>query len=288
VYRQPSRSAVGVLRPLGYAGILTFNRIILNDAVVLIRRPVLSVSIAVGLILIVGLVILSPLALAGIAHFRSDWLQLSNIGQTYGAISAILSALALGGIVASLLYQSRDSRIAHEQMTRTFQFELIKLELEDPSLMAATGAPWGIDVPSDSDSLREFLYVQMWVSYLVGIYATGALSASTARQIAALELFRGKAGRAYWEAVGRRQIENSKGRYNNFYRLLDDEYRRAVSSGIPVNGPINIQTIQTPPAVASRINAKKFERAGIVVSAAIIGMLAGRFLRFKLLLMTDG
>jgi uncharacterized membrane protein len=107
----------------------------------LMRRSLLTVFITIILLAIVGLVILSPLALAGIAHFRSDWIQLSNIGQTYGAISAILSALALGGILASLLYQARDSRIAHEQMIRTFQFELIKLELDDPSLAAAMGAP---------------------------------------------------------------------------------------------------------------------------------------------------
>lgn len=108
---------------------------------VLTRRSFFIFLVTTGLMTIVGLVILSPLALAGIAHFRSDWLQLSNIGQMYGAISVILSALALGGILASLLYQARDSRNSHEQITRTFQFELIKLELEDPSLMIALGAP---------------------------------------------------------------------------------------------------------------------------------------------------
>jgi hypothetical protein len=230
---------------------------------------------------IVGLAILSPLALAGISHFRDDWLQLSNIGQTYGAVSAILSALALGGIIASLLYQARDSRNAHEQRTRTFQFELIKLELEDPSLMVATGAPWGVDIPSDTASLREFLYVQMWVSYLAGSYATGEISASTARQLAGLELFHGKAGRTYWAAVGARQIANSKGRYNQFYRLLDDEYRKAISSGIPAAGPIGADTDSGSPRGPLGIGIKSPEGISIVIVAAIIGMLGGRAWRSR-------
>jgi uncharacterized membrane protein len=234
---------------------------------VLTRRSVLTVFTAIGLVAIVGLVILSPFALAGIAHFRSDWTQLSNIGQTYGAISAILSALALGGILASLLYQARDSRIAHEQMTRTFQFELIKLELEDPSLMAATGAPL------DSNSLREFLYVQMWVSYMAGTYVTGDISASTVRQVAALEIFGGRAGRTYWAAVGQRQLANSKGRYNNFFRLLDEEYKRALSSGAPVAGPI---AAPVSSSAAPKTSEKRLERAGVVVLVAVIGVLAGR------------
>jgi uncharacterized membrane protein len=248
---------------------------------VLTRRSVFIFLVTTALITIVGLVVLSPLALAGIAHFRSDWLQLSNIGQTYGAISAILSALALGGILASLLYQARDSRNSHEQITRTFQFELIKLELEDPSLMVALGAPWGLDIPSDNASLRQFLYVQMWVSYLAGRYASGELPASTARQWAALELFRGSAGRTYWAATGKRQLTNSEGRYHNFFRLLDDEYKKLISSGIPV-------VDQTKSGIASVVSRetresckKSLEGVCIAIIAMTIGVLTGRLCRRK-------
>jgi hypothetical protein len=41
------------------------------------------------LIAIIGLVILSPFALAELLHFRHNWSQLSNIGQTYGAVRVI-------------------------------------------------------------------------------------------------------------------------------------------------------------------------------------------------------
>jgi hypothetical protein len=235
----------------------------------------MAVFITIILITIVALVILSPLALAGIAHFRSDWVQLSNIGQTYGAISAVLSALALGGILASLLYQARDTRIAHEQMSRTFQFDLIKIELEDPSLMAAMGAPWGADIPSDPDSLREFLYVQMWVSYLASSYVTGEASKSTVRQVASFELFRGRAGRAYWSAVGKRQIANSRGRRNDFFRLLDDEYNRALFSGVPVAAPVADRTNSGSTAKIPKIRSRPGEGICYVAIAAVVGILVG-------------
>lgn len=245
----------------------------------LARRPTITVFITILFVTIVGLVVLSPLGLAELAHFRSDWTQLSNIGQTYGAVSAILSALALGGIIASLLYQARDSRIAHEQMGRTFQFDLIKLELEDPTLMAATGAPWSTDIPSDFDSLRQFLYIQMWVTYLAVGYVTGEAPESTIRQVAALELFHSKAGRTYWSAVGQRQIVNSKGRRNHFYRLLDEEYNKVMASGAPVAAPIKTDTSHVAAEDASGARMNSIERIRAVVIAAIIGMFIGRLWR---------
>lgn len=130
------------------------------------RRPL--ALLAIGLIAIIGLVIFSPLAISELAHFRMNWLQLSNIGQTYGAVSALLSSLALASVAVSLLYQSRDNQNAREQTTRMLQFELIRMAMSDPSLMTASGAPWDLDIPSDSSSIRQFLYVQLWVSFLGG------------------------------------------------------------------------------------------------------------------------
>lgn len=248
----------------------------------LARRSILAIFIIIGLSTVVGLVILSPLGLAGIAHFRNDWLQLSDIGQTYGAVSAILSGLALVGIIASLQYQARDSRNAHEQMMRTFQFELIKLELDDPSLIAATGAPWGRNIPSDVASLREFLYVQMWVSFWASIYATGGMRASVVRSLASDEIFKGEAARTYWSAVGQQQLATSKGRYNQFFRLLDEEYNKAISSGIHVAGPVMVASASVlSNEITSRKVSDLLKKLSVVLVGAILGVLADRHLRQK-------
>ncbi len=55
-------------------------------------------TLAAGALAAIVLIFLSPLALGFIASGNTDWNQLSLIGQSYGAISAILAALAVLGV----------------------------------------------------------------------------------------------------------------------------------------------------------------------------------------------
>ena len=68
------------------------------------RRAVL---LALCLLLTAGamiLVLLSPLAIYDlVAVHHTNWERLSYVGQTYGAVSALLDALALVGVVVSVL-----------------------------------------------------------------------------------------------------------------------------------------------------------------------------------------
>ena len=243
------------------------------------RRFFLVAIITAGLIAIFGLVILSPLALTELAHFRHNWLQLSNIGQTYGAVSALLSSLALGGVVVSLLYQARDNLNAREQTTRTLQHELIKMQLDDPTLMTAMGAPWGLDIPSESTPIREHLYVQMWVSFLAGNYTIGEISESAVRGLAERELFHSSAGRKYWATAGQLQIANSSGRRKHFFRFLDEEYKKAISTGAPIAGPVKISDAPAKDQTSSVIDTKPVQQLCIVAIAAITGTIAGQLWR---------
>jgi uncharacterized membrane protein len=226
-----------------------------------------------GLIVIIGLVVLSPVALTELAHLRSNWLQLSEIGQTYGAVSALLTSLALVGVIFSLLYQSRNNQNAREQTIRSLQFELIRLAMGDPALMTAAGAPWDLDIPADSSSIRQFLYVQVWVSFLSGNYMIGELPESSVRHLAAHEIFRSQAGRNYWKAVGQVQISNSKGPRKRFFRILDDEYNKAISSGVPVARSIKVTE---PSTGRAKSRAQAGRQLSKFVAATIIGIIAGR------------
>jgi hypothetical protein len=238
------------------------------------RRSVLTVTVALGLIAVLGLVIFSPLALEVLAHSRRNWSQLSNIGQTFGAVSALLSSLALGGVVISLLYQARDSKTANEVANRQFQHDLIKLELEDPSLMTAIGAPYGLPIPPDFASIRQFLYIQMWVSFLAGSYVIGGSSEPGIRHIAATELFRSAAGRSYWEAVRQTQLEISKGRRKQFFRLLDDEYEKALSRSVPIAEPV-VRNDCPAPNVKHSMCKEHARQVALIAAAAVMGSLAG-------------
>ncbi|OLB64717.1 MAG: hypothetical protein AUI10_09845 [Actinobacteria bacterium 13_2_20CM_2_72_6] len=60
------------------------------------RRLLLGAAVAVT----VAAVVLSPFLLGALGGFGVNWTRLSEIGQTYGAVSAVLSALALGAVAA--------------------------------------------------------------------------------------------------------------------------------------------------------------------------------------------
>lgn len=71
-------------------------------------RPLLLFVVALVLVVAsVSLVIASPLVLDGLDTGEQDWNRLSEIGQTYGAVSAIIAVIALVGVMVSLIIQSR-------------------------------------------------------------------------------------------------------------------------------------------------------------------------------------
>jgi hypothetical protein len=229
-----------------------------------------------GLVAIFGLVLLSPFALVELVHYRHNWSQLSDIGQTYGAVSALLSSLALGGVIVSLLFQARDNQNAREQTTRTLQLELIRLELNDPSLMTAGGAPWDLDIPPESTAIRAFLYVRMWVAFLGGNYTIGELSETDVRHIAAHELFRSEAGRNYWAAIGHLQFKNSRGRRKRFFGILEEEYRKVIDSGVPVATPVKVTDTSRRSQTPSEVRWRAVRRLCGLTLAATVGVVAGK------------
>src|SRR5690348_11939275 len=143
----------------------------------LLATPIAVLVFTAG---VLALVVASPIALRWVARIPGiNWVNLSNVGQTYGAISALLTALALGGVVISLLYQARDVKTAKEQASRAVHQELLKIEMEDPFYMEILGIPWGLGTGlTDYDSLRRNHFIHMWISYWEGQYVLGDMSES--------------------------------------------------------------------------------------------------------------
>lgn len=100
-------------------------------------------------------VALSPLAFEGILKIRGvKWGELSNVGQTYGAMSTLLAALALVGVAASIHLQGREARYARMEVDRTRHFELTKLALDNPLFLQVV----------DVNRYEAFVSV-MWLQY---------------------------------------------------------------------------------------------------------------------------
>lgn len=195
-----------------------------------VHRLLIVASIVIASIAFLALVILSPLALRAVASvFGLNWSNLSNVGQTYGAVSALITALALGGVVISLLYQARDVNAARSQAIRTFQFELLRMEIEDADLMWASGAPWGTVESADYRRLRQHIFVHMWLSFWESQFLLNEMSSKSVRS-AAKELFSGEPAREYWESAGDGRLASNEGRRLQFLHIIEEEYREAIKS----------------------------------------------------------
>jgi hypothetical protein len=82
------------------------------------RSRVRTFSLCLITLVVIVLIGASPWALRAFGGSTTRWERLSFIGQTYGAASALLAALALIGIAATLIFQAHDTKIAREEARR--------------------------------------------------------------------------------------------------------------------------------------------------------------------------
>jgi hypothetical protein len=90
------------------------------------RNAILLLFAAVAVVSTVA----SPIAMQWLAGRSVDWARLSNVGQAYGGVSAVLSALAFCGIAVSLAFQWQQVRISQVVASRERHFELVRLTAE--------------------------------------------------------------------------------------------------------------------------------------------------------------
>ncbi|MER6815696.1 DUF6082 family protein [Spirillospora sp. NPDC000708] len=188
------------------------------------RSRLSTLLISLGTLLVIAVIGASPWALRAFSGPTSRWERWSFIGQTYGAASALLSVLALIGIVATLIFQAHDTKIAREEARRIAIAELLKMAMDDPALDEA----WG-PVPEGEDrkARRQLMYINMIVSEWQMSYETKALPEVRLRAISR-EMFSGRPGRAYWEEARQVRLSTSGSkRARRFHEILDEEYRRA-------------------------------------------------------------
>ncbi|WP_241483202.1 DUF6082 family protein [Nocardiopsis halophila] len=171
-----------------------------------------------------ALVLASPLALRGFGGGDGEWERLSLIGQTYGAVSALIAVLALVGVAVTLVFQARETRRAVEEGRRQAMAELLRMAMDDPDLDAC----WG-PVPEGEDRTerRQQLYTNMIVTQWGTAFRAGAMPEARLRA-AAEEMFRGPVGRAYWaRARGRRLSAPARRADRRFNRILEEAYLAA-------------------------------------------------------------
>lgn len=104
-----------------------------------LRRMLQGSTVALGAFVIISLVVYFPSLAEKSLPQDSDWAALSDIGQAYGGISAILSAIALSGISLSLLLQYRQHRAEVLYSLNQRQFDLVRYALDNPHVRPKVG-----------------------------------------------------------------------------------------------------------------------------------------------------
>jgi len=227
-----------------------------------------ALSIAVLVVLV--LVVLSPLALKQLGSLRGvNWAQLSNIGQTYGAASALLTGLALVGVAGSMVFQVRAIQVSREQASREHHAHLVEMASTDPVYQrcwAEEPAAFG------TDRYRQQAYLNLIVSNWENEYVLGSFPEHAMRSTFA-GLFRGEAGREFWARTGDMRLKASRNRqYRRFCQIMEEEYRKAIAVGPPA---VQAEAPPLPPpASQGRVLRNSAIRTGATLLLGVMGGIA--------------
>jgi hypothetical protein len=241
------------------------------------RKPIIRKTLVylVALFIIVGtlsLILASPLLLRQLARIRGiDWTGLSNVGQTYGAASAILSAVALIGITVSLLIQARQAKTERVRITRERHTELLRLILDAPEVY---GPVIGVQA-RPMIGFQRYLFSTMWMNYARIGFQMGIITEASLRGDILGPAFESGPMREWW--IGARRhwsvLEDRKER--RLAQIIDEEYSKAVMAGPPK--VLNIG--DAPPDALATAGGKRYDTLAATVLGVAIGVILGSRLR---------
>lgn len=170
---------------------------------------------------LIAAVAISPFALDAFTGLDSEWQRRSTVGQTYGAMSALLAALALGGVAVSVFLQRQESRASRAFAFRAIHIDLLKMAMDDFELRSCMTISALGEVAS-----RQHLYCNLLFSFWETRYALGELHDEEITGLAA-QLLGTAPGYRFWtnEREYRfKYVGSPQGM--RFRRAFDDEYRR--------------------------------------------------------------
>ncbi|WP_033339982.1 DUF6082 family protein [Catenuloplanes japonicus] len=197
-----------------------------GEATRVLFRGVAIVAVIALAAAVATVILLSPVAVGLISRGSQDWSQLSEIGQAYGGVSALLSAVALAAVV---LLQRGQVRHERAWLLRERHLTVVKMALDDPFYAQC----WGPRMAPDGVDERLFYYVNLILLLWQDSWIHGDISDDEVCNYAA-GLFGGAVGREYWSRHGSWRLSLTRGRRRRFLRLIDGEFRLAVSAGPPI------------------------------------------------------
>jgi hypothetical protein len=193
--------------------------------------PVTVVGVTVvGLILVT----LSPLALRFLAALHGfHWEQLSNVGQTYGAVSALLVVLGLSGVAVTVFLQVRESRHARIEAIRTRHYDLMRLAMGDKIY---TGASRALSSSRTFNERRLAIFINLEIQFWLMLWEFNEMSESELR-LYIVDLLGTRAGYRHWEVHGRdRSMNVSNRRQRRFVQIINEEFQQFMKARNTLSG----------------------------------------------------
>ncbi|MFI9593703.1 DUF6082 family protein [Nonomuraea sp. NPDC052265] len=215
-----------------------------------------TILLLLSVVAAAGLVVASPFFLAALGRSRGDWSVLGDIGQTYGAASAILAVLALIGVAFSLVLQAREAKSAREQALRTLHGDLMKMAMDDPVYRACWGAFFA---SGDEEGQRAHLYVNMILNHWLLMWELRSITEAHLREVAATVLA-GPIGGGFWRQVrALRMTSAGSRRERRFNLIIDDVYSEVTEGGAAA-----------PVVAAPRRGGSVAVRVGVVLALVVV------------------
>lgn len=193
-----------------------------------IGRFLIVVAAVAGVVGISAVVAISPV-LVGALYRNGDWTQTGNIGQAYGAASAIVAAIALGIVAVSLVLQRNQFKRHQQSIRRDWTRDIVKLAIEESAFAQCWGSRFA---PPDVDE-RLFYYTNFVVLNWTFAWEEGDLTEQQARNFLR-SFFDSEVPRMFWERHGEwHQPRLASTKADRFIALINEEYRRAIRTGPP-------------------------------------------------------
>lgn len=199
-----------------------------------------------------------------------NWVNLSNVGQAYGTISAVLAGLALASVSYSMILQRRDTLAQRQESQRNTHLEISHMALGDPMLLECWGKP-SLPASRSPDQFRQHLYCNLLFSTWQTSFKLGTMT-SEELSLVSSQAFLGRPALRFWAAVrDLRPASYADDKDRRFHILVDEQYF-AAKDRIAESPDTSAPT----PGVKARRNGLSPMVAGIA-----IGLLFSRILRSR-------
>jgi hypothetical protein len=151
-----------------------------------------------------------------------DWTRLSEIGQAFGIVSVIISAVALVAVSFSLRIQRRQARVAQLEAVVALRIQLLQHAIKKPRYLKI----WGFDTPGER--APETAYISMVFAYLKMAFTLELLTELELRHYCKTAFAEPSVGR-FWKSARHVYLNDaSTPKGHLFAHIMDGEFRASL------------------------------------------------------------